>query len=147
MSGKKVYQFTLEKEFISEYSSINEASRKTNISRENIKLVCHKKRDSTGNFIWSFTKDLVLRETKRQQKEVYQYDFKLNFIKKHDSVSEAEKETGVNASNISKAALNKRQRAGKYIWDYEDLSKQELLSKRRKLSNFPTQSESDSISE
>ena len=144
MSGKKVYQFTLDKQFVKEYSSIKEASRETNIARENIKLVCQKKRDSTGNFIWSFTKELVIRDSKRQQKEVYQYDFQLNFIKKYESVSEAEKESGVNASNISKAALNKRQRAGKYIWDYEDLSKQEL-SKRRKLSNFPSQSESNSI--
>ena len=146
MSGKKVYQFTLDKQFIKEYSSVNEASRETNITRENIKLVCQKKRDSTGNFIWSFTKDLILRESKRQQKEVYQYDFKLNFIKKYESVSEAEKQTGVNASNISKAALNKRQRAGKYIWDYNNLDKQEL-SKRRKLTNLPSQSESNSISE
>lgn len=51
-NNKKVIQYTLIGEFVCEYSSINDAHRKTHIN--NIRECCLHKRNKAGNFIWKF---------------------------------------------------------------------------------------------
>jgi group I intron endonuclease len=51
---KKVYQYDKNMNFISEYISIRDAERKTNINRSNISKCCMNKVKSAGGFIWRY---------------------------------------------------------------------------------------------
>lgn len=51
---KKVLQFTLDGDFIAEYSSVSEASRQTGISKTCISRVCREERKKTRNFIFRY---------------------------------------------------------------------------------------------
>lgn len=51
---KKVIQYTKNKEFVKEYSSICEAWKETGIDYRNISAVCNGKRKSTNGYIWEF---------------------------------------------------------------------------------------------
>ena len=51
---KKVFQYSLDKKLLNEYPSTGEASRKTNISQQNISAVCRGKRKTAGGYTWSF---------------------------------------------------------------------------------------------
>lgn len=51
---KPVIQFTKDGKFVSQYPSISEAARKTNIERININLCCLGKRKSAGGSVWQF---------------------------------------------------------------------------------------------
>lgn len=52
-------------------------------------------------------------------KEVAQYDLKMNLIKIYHSIQVAERDTGVESSNISRCAHGKRKTAGGFIWRFE----------------------------
>lgn len=54
---KKVYQFDKNKNFISEYISIDEASKLCNINRCCISDVCNGRQKTAGGYFWSFTKE------------------------------------------------------------------------------------------
>ena len=52
--GKKVAQYSKEKELIEIFNGIAEASRKCNIPTSNISKCCKGKRQSAGKFIWKY---------------------------------------------------------------------------------------------
>lgn len=59
-SCKKVYQYTMKKEFIQEFSSINDASNKLNIGVSSIRNCLCGISNSAGGYIWSY-KPLIIR--------------------------------------------------------------------------------------
>lgn len=60
----------------------------------------------------------------KTRKEVFCYDLEGNFLKSYISLSEAERDTGIPNSNISKAARNEgRRKAGDYQWTYIKFNK------------------------
>lgn len=52
--SKTVLQYTKDGQFIAEYPSMMEASRKTGINNSCICMCCSGKRNSTGGFIWKY---------------------------------------------------------------------------------------------
>ena len=54
------------------------------------------------------------------KKPVFQYDKNGNFIKKYNSVCEAERKTKIFQSNISKCCLKQRHSAGGFVWRYKE---------------------------
>lgn len=58
-TGKEVYQYTINGEFISSYSSLTEANRKTGVNRDSISAVCKGNREHAGNFIWRYASDIA----------------------------------------------------------------------------------------
>jgi len=50
--SKSVLQYSLDGDFIMEYYSILEASRRTGVKSRSISAVCKNKRNQTGGFIW-----------------------------------------------------------------------------------------------
>ena len=58
-----------------------------------------------------------LQAIEKTKKDIYCYDLEGNFIKKYNSLSEAEQELGIPNSNISRAAKNKG-RTKQYQWSY-----------------------------
>lgn len=60
--------------------------------------------------------------TESNKKEIFCYDLDGNFIKKYNSLSDAERELNINNSNISRAAKNQG-RTLNYQWSYEYIEK------------------------
>lgn len=59
------------------------------------------------------------RSAQKRRKKVNQYDSQRNFIKTHNSIREASKETGIPEKNITSCLTNpKRKTAGGFIWEY-----------------------------
>jgi len=116
----KVFQFDKQLNFLKEYESIHQASKSTGIARRNIKYVCEKKRDSAGDFIWSYSREFEVRISKKQDKKVYQYNMRNYYIAEFNSISEAARETNTSRCNISKVALGKRLTANEFYWSYEE---------------------------
>ncbi len=54
----KVKQLSLKGDFISEFYSMSEASRKTGLQISNISRCCRKERKSSGGFMWEFSNPL-----------------------------------------------------------------------------------------
>lgn len=52
--SKKVDQYDLNNNFIQTFHSIREAERQTKIPNQSILLVCQKKRNKAGKFIWKY---------------------------------------------------------------------------------------------
>lgn len=51
---KPVYQYTLEKEFITTYGSISEAANKTGFSRSGLSACARKESKTSMGYIWSY---------------------------------------------------------------------------------------------
>ena len=51
---KKIQQFTLEGEFINEFSSVSEASKLTSCNKTSIAKVCRQERKSCGGYYWKY---------------------------------------------------------------------------------------------
>lgn len=52
---KKVFQYSLDFDFITEFKSVSEASRNTGISKTCISRCCRGEREQTGGFLWKYT--------------------------------------------------------------------------------------------
>lgn len=86
----KIYQYDLKGNFISEYSSIKEASKKTNSSRTSI-IGCLKGYYKTANnYIWSKDKNITIDDKVRVKTIIYQCDKNKNIIRKFYNTRQAE---------------------------------------------------------
>lgn len=57
-----------------------------------------------------------------KSKKVLQFDLNGNLIKSWDTVREAERETNIHSSHISRCCNGKRKTAYGYIWKYEEIN-------------------------
>jgi group I intron endonuclease len=116
---KKVYQYDKDMNFISEYPSIKNAEKKTNISSSNIAKCCKHKVIVVGGFIWRFEGDLTPPKYKNR-KEVLKYDINMNLLEEYENIRKASLETKISDSSIRLCCNNKRILAGGFIWKYKD---------------------------
>ena len=88
-----VYQFNLDGNLINEYSSIQEASEKTNSCRTTIIGCLNGKYKTANNYIWSREKIINIKETDKVivKTIIYQCDKNKNIIKKFYNTRQAEK--------------------------------------------------------
>jgi hypothetical protein len=120
-NSKRVTQYDLDMNKISEFLSIGDAQRKTNIERGNISKCCNLKVISAGGYIWRYEGDTQVRyRKKRKTKSVLQFDLDGNFIKKFNSVKEAANELEINGAGINSCCINKFKSSNGYIWKYEN---------------------------
>ena len=116
----KIKQYDLNGNFIKEWNSSIEAEKDLNINSRSIRAVCSGKRNTAGGFIWKYLNDdSPVKLKNKTKKEVCQYDLNNNYIATYHSLKEAEEQTGINYTSISKACNNKIKTAGKYIWKYK----------------------------
>jgi hypothetical protein len=93
-NSKKIFQYSLEGNFIKEWNSIVDAER---IYGTGIKENLSKKTLTSHNFIWSYENNLVYSPDKIKNKwksnttSVLQYSLEGNFIKEWGSIIEIEK--------------------------------------------------------
>lgn len=95
---RAVAQYNLNGEFINIFSSIIEASKKTNTNRISIGNCCSGKIKSANNFIWRYfdgTPELTISKFERKIREdsykVGQYDLSGKLIKVHENLSAVDK--------------------------------------------------------
>lgn len=109
---RRIIQYDLELNKISEFNSAAEASRKLNILSTSISgcLTNYKGAQYTGDFIFRYA-DEPLDPTpiiKRNSKRVIQYDLHGNEIKKFDSIKDASKELKICCDSISHVCNGKK---------------------------------------
>lgn len=84
MGSKKIYQFTLQGDFIKEYESITSAAKDLGVDIGSVCNVLYGRSKRCKEFIFSFSEQTV--PYKKYGKKVYQYDFDNNLLKVWDSI-------------------------------------------------------------
>ncbi len=119
---KSVTQYSLDGDIIKVWDSIKDAESTLGI--HSISSVCNSKILSAGGYIWRFTKEdnpKKIEKIKKYRKSVNQYDLNGNFIKRWNSVSEAQKTLKINhISKVCNQYLSYKSSGG-YIWSYDDV--------------------------
>ena len=124
---KSVIQFSLDGEFIKEYSSLAEAERQTKIDDSSISGVCLGNCNTAGGFIWRFFKDVghvdkinvAHLKAHRYITPILQFSLDGKFIKNYPSISEAGRQSNICSSSISSACRGNYKTAGKFKWKYK----------------------------
>lgn len=129
---KPVYKYSLDGEYVEEYSSASEAARQMNGSQGNISSCCVGRGSSKTvyGFQWSYEKhDRIApietfdkRRWKNRAKPVCQYSTDGTFIAEYVSAAEAGRITNIESSNIRNCCRGREdyKRAGGFIWKYKD---------------------------
>ena len=114
---KAVHKYSLDKgDYLESFESLTAAAKSINAKSINgIKAVCKGKTTSAGGFIWSFTYNINMLYRMKEYKlePVLQFTTDNVFIKKWESITQANKELGI--SNINRA-ISKDLTAGSYRW-------------------------------
>lgn len=122
---KPVCQYTLQGNFLKEYESIAEAARQTKCDPTAIVNCCKHKIKQTKNYCWSYKGEQVVPYQKRnyhvknsQSIPVEQYDLKDNLLNTFYSAGEAGRQTGADASAITKCCKGKLKTTKGFKWKY-----------------------------
>lgn len=116
-----VFQYTIDGQFIKEYTSISEAQKEFSQNASTIWKASHGLVPTAYGYRWSLEKkEYLLEYCNTKIKPIYQYDTNKNLIAEFLSLKEAALSLGdINKkTNISAAALGKRKTAYGYIWSY-----------------------------
>lgn len=125
--GYKVFQYDMFGTYITSYGSAGDAARKNSMSVSSVKNSCNHIIKNCNGYIWLYenegyiegenlSRDIVLQY--RSHKTILQYTKDNVFVKEYLSISEAEKETGIDRHGISKTCKNLQESSGGYIWKY-----------------------------
>lgn len=136
-SSRIILQFSIDGKLVQEWPSAAEITRQLGYKSSNISNCCNNKIYSVHDYIFVKKSDYTLTYIedrkhlfKLNNKEVLQYDFLGNFIKKFNSAKEASVELNCSSSSINKAASGKAAQAKTYIWIYKSDYTDELLKQK-----------------
>lgn len=117
---KKIYQFSKDMTLIAEWENLEYIENELGYNRSNISNCCRCESKTAYGYIWRYEENLNNKVllVSAQAKKVLQLDKKYNLIAKFNSVSEAQRVTGIN--NISNCCKGKYKTAGGYVWVYEE---------------------------
>lgn len=131
--AKRVYQFTIDGEFIAEYDSCSFAGVSTGIHNGTISHAARYNK-TAGGFLWVYSDNVEKTENGYKIKEykyipkrltnktVYQFDMNGKFIAKYESCVQAGICNGLSKDSVSSAARYRSngQRNTKFLWRYQD---------------------------
>lgn len=120
-TAKKVYQYTLDGQFVKEYNSLTEAGQNIKATKEAIGQAI-KREGSCGGYLWlTDTSDVLIEDLVAKNKKpradacgVTQYDIHKNKIAHYDSLKIAAAAANCSSSTISRGAKAKRLAKGFY---------------------------------
>lgn len=121
--GKKILQYTLNGEFVKEYSSANQASLETGIDHTSICACCRGESQRSGNFQWKYygSNKEIKPLNIRGDFSVLQIDKDTDtIINEFKSLAEASKQTGIAKSTLCKVCNGKGKTAGGFKWKYKN---------------------------
>jgi group I intron endonuclease len=118
---KKVFQYSLDGEYIKEWGSAVEAGEELNIIHSNITKTCKGLRKQAGGFIWSFELKKQSKYEKKKQKTKYilQIDVNSNIINEFESISKASLITNISRTAIINCLSGKTKSSGGFKWEYK----------------------------
>lgn len=124
-SIKKVYQYSLNGDYINEYKSLSSAYRETGINHKSISECCLGKTKQCKGYVWSYKKskhmdsikDRYVRMSITRSYAVEMYTLDNELIKIYNSAKEIENEYGINQKYISRYCRGIRKH-NKYIFKY-----------------------------
>lgn len=118
--SKIVQQYTLDGVLLNTYTSLRDAAESNGFCFKNISSCCRGKSKTASGFVWKYAgrsyKPTIKAESKDRRKKVYQYDLDGKYIGEFDSISIAEKFTGI--KHISCVCLGRLNFAGGYQWRF-----------------------------
>lgn len=127
-TGKTVYQYTLDGEFVAEYPSAREVQRLFDFNASNINNCCRGKIKTSNGFVWSYiildkttVKEKLANNTRqnnKSSKQLYQYSLDGGLVKEWPSTNEVQRQLGFDCSHISACCRGKRKTAYGYKWSY-----------------------------
>jgi hypothetical protein len=104
-SGRVVYQYDLDGNFINEYHSVRVAANYLNLSHSNISRCCNGKSKHAGGYIFRYEKDNNIESVSNPnaiKKSVIEIDIFGNKINEWESLMSCSRETGIDNGNISR---------------------------------------------
>lgn len=129
LTGKPVYQYKLNGDFVEGFKNSNQAFIKTKIKDSNILRCCKNQNGygskTAGGYFWSFDKykkyPFVYIQNWRnlKGKPVCQYDLQNNLILTYNTARKASEKTGVSYKKISACCNGRQKTAGGYIWKFK----------------------------
>lgn len=123
--GRKVSQYDNNGNLINTFNTVKDAAILTKTNYSSIIRCCNNVFASANGYFWKYCEKKELN-TSGKPVVVSQYDLNGNFVKKYNSIKEAEKEVGV--QSIRNCLSGKSKTAGGYIWkctDYDYKAKEE----------------------
>lgn len=135
--AKIVLQYSLEGDFIKEYSSVYSAKKVTGVGESLILNNCEGRTRLPKKFIWRYKNNPLIKEQvpkyikrvpskenidklkKSVSKVTMQYNLKGDFIKEFSSVVNAANSIGVHPDNIYKVCRGQRKTSGGFKWRYK----------------------------
>ncbi len=120
--SKVVYQYSLSGEFLKQYPSLSDAAKRNHVNHAVIGACCRKGiNHSSKNYRWSYEYlgEQVAWELMRNHnfyQEVYCYDLNGRFLKRYDTVTDAQNDTGIDNSNICGCYSGKTTNTKGYRW-------------------------------
>lgn len=119
--AKKVYQYSAEGEFLSEYYSASEAARVVGCGQVQISECASGVYKSAMGFQWSYEKfdKIAPVKIKRYKRKIAKIDpSTLQIIEVYESASLASRENSIDQGSITKVCRGSRKTAGGYAWKY-----------------------------
>jgi hypothetical protein len=115
---KTVYQFDVDGNLISSFSSLKELRTMLNYDKQRISNACTTATLWKGSY-WSYSKNSSFKViTDSRKKKVIQLSIDGKLIAEFISVAEASSITGLSKSCISRCCRGERESSGGYIWKY-----------------------------
>lgn len=128
--NKKQYvyrKYDIEGMFLSQYDSIERASKEINVKPVTISKACKGLQNTAGGYQWrkcnaeSRPENITKVEERIMPsgaRAVYQIDTDGVILKKYESISAASRAVGVDAKNIRAVLNGIQKKAGGFYWDY-----------------------------
>lgn len=120
-----IYQYSLDGEFIAQYSSCQEAGKKCYIYPRSIEKCCRGEVRYSGDFQWRRVptnfpttpiEPVIIKIASNKKTPVIQMDKEGNYIATYNSISEAARKIGVDIKAIRQTIKGRQTFAGGYRW-------------------------------
>jgi len=121
----KIVQYDLKGNFVSEYNSQREASKKTNISSSTINSCLKGRFKQTGDYYWFYSNNIPKKiepyggRYSRMIKPIFQYDLNHNLIGEFKSITSAATQLKLNSCNITMNLKGKAKTTGGFCFKYK----------------------------
>jgi len=120
--SRNVYQFDLVGNFMGEYISVRDASRRLHINHTLIVRCCNKEYKHTSGFIFSYTNEInIVTNPNAVKKKIIEVDMNNNIIGEWCSLMDCSRSTSIDSGNLSKVCSGKLPKIKGRIFKFKSL--------------------------
>lgn len=118
-NSKKVYQYTLDGDFVCEWVSASEVGRQLNCSNILIVDCCNGKRRLALGYQWSYVKVDKMKKVIPAVRKINQYTLNKEFVKTWNNAAEIKEVLGIDNKGVLRCCKRKISTYKDFIWIYE----------------------------